>query len=452
MTDRPDDARSFTHSSHWGAFRVRVRDGDIARVAAAARSRSVAAAAAICRAALRHPARIDRPVARRGWLERGPGPSRERGDDSFVELSWDEALDRAADELERVVATHGNRAIFGGSYGWASAGHLPPEPEPAAPLPEPDRRLHRAPQQLQHRRVAGATAAPASAAPRPVFRKATSWTVIARHTELLVAFGGLPLKNTFVAPGGMARHGIRAASRRRAPARHADRALLAAARRRGAGGAGALVSARAAERRRGDARRSHTCWSARDCTTRRSSSAAATAPSASSPTCAARATASPRRPSGPSERSGIAADDLRALAREMAAQAHARHRVVLAAARAARRAAGLGGARRSPRCSVRSACPAAASVTATARWATSAAPSATCPADAAGGAQPGARLHSGRAHRRPAARGPARPSSTTARRYTYPDIRLVLLGGRQSVPPPPGPEPAARARSRGPTP
>ena len=26
---------------------------------------------------------------------------------------------------------------------------------------------------------------------------------------LLVAFGGLPMKNTFVAPGGMSRHGIR---------------------------------------------------------------------------------------------------------------------------------------------------------------------------------------------------------------------------------------------------
>ena len=42
-----------------------------------------------------------------------------------------------------------------------------------------------------------------------MFRKATTWNVIAKHTELLVAFGGLPHKNTFVAPGGMARHGLR---------------------------------------------------------------------------------------------------------------------------------------------------------------------------------------------------------------------------------------------------
>ena len=37
-------------------------------------------------------------------------------------LSWPEALDLVAAELRRVYAAHGPRAIFGGSYGWASAG------------------------------------------------------------------------------------------------------------------------------------------------------------------------------------------------------------------------------------------------------------------------------------------------------------------------------------------
>ena len=55
----------------------------------------------------------------------------------------------------------------------------------------------------------------------PVFRKATSWAMLAKHTELLVAFGGVPQKNTFVAPGGMARHGLRQHLARRAAARHA---------------------------------------------------------------------------------------------------------------------------------------------------------------------------------------------------------------------------------------
>ena len=39
-------------------------------------------------------------------------------------VSWDEALDLIAGELARVRERYGNPAIFGGSYGWASAGRL----------------------------------------------------------------------------------------------------------------------------------------------------------------------------------------------------------------------------------------------------------------------------------------------------------------------------------------
>ena len=39
-------------------------------------------------------------------------------------MSWDFALDLAAESLARVRAEHGNQAIYGGSYGWASAGRF----------------------------------------------------------------------------------------------------------------------------------------------------------------------------------------------------------------------------------------------------------------------------------------------------------------------------------------
>ena len=47
-----------------------------------------------------------------------------RGQDAFVEVGWDEALDLAARELARVKAEHGNASIYGGSYGWGSAGRF----------------------------------------------------------------------------------------------------------------------------------------------------------------------------------------------------------------------------------------------------------------------------------------------------------------------------------------
>jgi biotin/methionine sulfoxide reductase len=41
-----------------------------------------------------------------------------------------------------------------------------------------------------------------------VWRTATAWPVIARCTDLLVAFGGLPAKNAGVSPGGVTRHEV----------------------------------------------------------------------------------------------------------------------------------------------------------------------------------------------------------------------------------------------------
>ena len=40
--------------------------------------------------------RVRRPAIRKGWLERGPGAaSDKRGEEPFVEVPWDEALDRS---------------------------------------------------------------------------------------------------------------------------------------------------------------------------------------------------------------------------------------------------------------------------------------------------------------------------------------------------------------------
>jgi biotin/methionine sulfoxide reductase len=151
--------------------------------------------------------RVMRPAVRRSWLEGGPGSKPElRGEDEFVEVSWDFALDLVAGEIERVRTDHGNQAIFGGSYGWGSAG-----------------RFHHAQSQIYrfmatiggHTTKVGtySTAAASVIVPRVVgeeFRalqaQYTSWPVIAEHTDLIVAFGGIPVKNSQAQHGGQGRH------------------------------------------------------------------------------------------------------------------------------------------------------------------------------------------------------------------------------------------------------
>ncbi|MDI3313814.1 MAG: molybdopterin guanine dinucleotide-containing S/N-oxide reductase [Mycobacterium sp.] len=195
-----------TSATHWGAFTARVRDGDIVAVTPLSGDPNPAPQLRNLPGAVRHRCRIANPAVRRGWLLNGPGPSPARGADEFVEVSWDELLDLLAAELRRVVERHGNEAIYGGSYGWASAG-----------------RFHHAQSQI-HRflnLLGGYTASRhtySTGASEVIFpyifgaelfeslAGITTWDVIVEHTDLLVAFGGLPLKNTAVTPGGATRH------------------------------------------------------------------------------------------------------------------------------------------------------------------------------------------------------------------------------------------------------
>ena len=201
-------------TSHWGAFRVTTEGDRITGVTPFERDPDPSSIARAVPAAVHHHTRVARPAVRRGWLEHGPGAaglaSARRGEDEFVEVPWDEALDMAAGEIDRVRHSHGNEAIFGGSYGWASAG-----------------RFHHALGQV-HRflncaggyvaSVASYSTAAAQAIIPHVFGmhflkfmwgNQNPWPMIADHTRMLVMFGGINPKNSQVSMGGVTHHETR---------------------------------------------------------------------------------------------------------------------------------------------------------------------------------------------------------------------------------------------------
>jgi biotin/methionine sulfoxide reductase len=219
MTGAMTLGRAVPHSSHWGAFSALLHADRALEVRPHPRDPDPSVLLGNIAASLSHKARIGRPAIRRGWLERGPGPDDHRGRDDFVSVSWDEAFDRLAAELRRVYAAHGPRAVFGGSYGWASAG-----------------RFHDAQHQL-HRflNLAGgyvrsvnsySSGAAAVILPHVIGPQAAvagsgvSWDELADDSEIVLAFGGMALKNNDVGGGGTSRH--------------IARERLLAARRRGA--------------------------------------------------------------------------------------------------------------------------------------------------------------------------------------------------------------------------
>ncbi len=204
-----------THSSHWGAFHAGLQDGRLI-VRPHPSDPDPNPLIENFPDAVRHPVRIAAPAVRRGWLERGPGPDPTRGRDEFVQVSWDEALDLLARELQRVRDAHGPAAVFGGSYGWSSAG-----------------RFHHAQSQVHRflntalggyvRSVNTYSAGCAEVLMPQIFgsyeravRRNVTWEQIAEHTEIVLALGGMALKNSRVAAGGVSRHIERGAMRQAA--------------------------------------------------------------------------------------------------------------------------------------------------------------------------------------------------------------------------------------------
>ncbi len=193
------------HMGHWGMYRASASDGEVTEVQPDGADSNPSPLLGNLPGSLRHRSRVAGPSVRRGWLENGPGPTRKRGSDEFVAVSWDELTDLLATELRRVIDRYGNESIYGGSYGWASAG-----------------RFHHAQSQVHrflnclggYTRSVNSYSTGATSVIMPhvfgahwkMFSRSTSWDVIAEHTDLLVAFGGIPVKNTSVNHGGTSNH------------------------------------------------------------------------------------------------------------------------------------------------------------------------------------------------------------------------------------------------------
>ena len=191
-------------SSHWGTYRIT----DVGLEPVDQDPAPAPAGRGWYSAAFDPKIRVARPSFRAGWLN---GRDRNRhGDAEFVELPWDETLDILSEELKRVVDTYGNSAIYGGSYGWSSAG-----------------RFHHAQSQLKHflNCIGGCTSSRNTYSHagaevlwphivglpnRELMHNLTTWDRIADNCKLFVAFGGVSPRTAQISAGGTSTHSVRA--------------------------------------------------------------------------------------------------------------------------------------------------------------------------------------------------------------------------------------------------
>ncbi|MCY4460803.1 MAG: molybdopterin-dependent oxidoreductase [Albidovulum sp.] len=192
--------------NHWGTYRVECENGRVKALHDFEEDSDPSPIGYGVASVLDGPTRITSPMIRKSWLDSGPGSRTDaRGSDPFVRVSWDDAERLAANELARVRSKFGNSAIYAGSYGWASAG-----------------RFHHAQSQMRrflnciggHTSSVGSysLAAAESIVPHVLgnFHKlvdqSTGWPSIVANTELFVAFGGIPLRNSQINAGGLGSH------------------------------------------------------------------------------------------------------------------------------------------------------------------------------------------------------------------------------------------------------
>jgi len=207
MTDTAKKIRLIPTCSHWGNYLVETDDGVIQAIHPVDQDPNPSPIGQSLLNSLDKGARIPQPMVRAGYLEdEWDSDSTQRGIEPFVPVSWKKATELAARALQRVKNECGNEAIYGGSYGWASAG-----------------RFHHSQSQL-HRFLnlfGGYTSSVASystAAAQMIIPHVLGESFlqlvfhapiagdIAKHTRTMLLFGGAAMKNTQVNAGGLGAH------------------------------------------------------------------------------------------------------------------------------------------------------------------------------------------------------------------------------------------------------
>lgn len=150
--------------------------------------------------------RVRYPMVRKGFLASPDSPQGVRGQDEFVRVSWDQALDLIHQQHKRIRDSYGPSSIFAGSYGWRSNGVL-----------------HKAATLLQrYMSLAGgytghlgdySTGAAQAIMPHvvggnEVYQQQTSWPLILEHSDVVVLWSANPLNTLKIAWNASDEQGI----------------------------------------------------------------------------------------------------------------------------------------------------------------------------------------------------------------------------------------------------
>lgn len=111
--------------SHWGAARAKVKNGRVVEIKPFEYDKNPTEMINGIIDLIYSESRIRYPMVRLGWLKDKKNHDVEsRGDNRFVRVTWDQALDLFYAELERIQQQYGPWALHTGNVGWRATGQF----------------------------------------------------------------------------------------------------------------------------------------------------------------------------------------------------------------------------------------------------------------------------------------------------------------------------------------
>jgi trimethylamine-N-oxide reductase (cytochrome c) len=108
--------------SHWGAFRAHIYAGKVQQVKPLELDKNPTEMLNGIKGIIYSPSRVRYPMVRLDWLKKHKYSADTRGNNRFIRVTWDEALDLFYRELERVQKEYGPWALHAGQTGWNQTG------------------------------------------------------------------------------------------------------------------------------------------------------------------------------------------------------------------------------------------------------------------------------------------------------------------------------------------
>ncbi|MHC6526939.1 trimethylamine-N-oxide reductase TorA [Vibrio proteolyticus] len=179
--------------SHWGAFRAHVYAGKVQAIKPLETDTHPTDMLNGIQGIIYNPSRVRYPMVRLDWLKKHKYSADTRGNNRFVRVTWDEAIDLFYRELERVQKEYGPWALHAGQTGWNQTGSF----HNCTAMMQRAVNMHGnfITKVGDYSTGAGQTIMPYVLGSTEVYAQGTSWPEILNNSDTIVLWANDPVKN-----------------------------------------------------------------------------------------------------------------------------------------------------------------------------------------------------------------------------------------------------------------